>query len=55
MRPNVDTLIVKHKQTLYDAGSGFEVDTVAICNHMIVLHEGRSHFESTNEVLLFTC
>lgn len=41
MRPDVDTLVVYHKQTLDDASRCVEVNAVPIGNVGIVLHKLR--------------
>jgi len=53
MSPDVNTLIMKHKQTLEDADSCFKIDAVPIRYLVIVLHEVWRHLERTDKVLLF--
>ncbi len=41
MHPNIDALVVHHKQTAYNFFWSIEVDAIAMCNRFIVLHKAR--------------
>jgi hypothetical protein len=51
MAPNVDALVMNHEHTLQNAFWSVEIDSVTIGNHVVVLHELRSHLIAADKVL----
>lgn len=49
--PYVYALVMNHEHTLQNASRSIEIDPVAIGNHVVVLHELRSHLIAANKVL----
>ena len=50
MAPNVDTLVVNHEETPEYFARSIEVDTVAMGDFVVVLHEVRCSLIVSNEV-----
>ena len=51
MRPYVHCFVVDHEDAFEYLGVGVEINAIAVGDMVVVLHEGGSLFERTNEGL----